>query len=195
MSSCPSLPHHPPSAVRNTTPWVALQPTEHNNPQNNKKVANTNTDKDNDNDKDTDKHKCKTLSDSKLLNPTKKNSPVCRMNRQRRTQIQVQKDELRFSISNDSSYINSLWKKSTFKLLNIYMISFPFNFRSFLQLVHNQWWKKVSLDEFYHFSCNKDFQSFTAKLIQRKCAFWIRWLSEQNNLKLIFWEDNRNFHN
>ena len=117
------------------------------------------------------------------------------MNRQRRTQIQVQKDELRFSISNDSSYMNSLWKQSTLKLLNIYMISFPFNFRSFLQLVHNQWWKMVSLDEFYHFSCNKDFQSFTAKLIQRKCAFWIRWLSEQNNLKLIFWEDNRNFHN
>ena len=97
------------------------------------------------------------------------------MNRQRRTQIQVQKDELRFSISNDSSYMNSLWKQSTLKLLNIYMISFPFNFRSFLQLVHNQWWKMVSLDEFYHFSCNKDFQSFSAKLIQRKCAFWIRW--------------------
>ena len=143
MSSCLSLPHHSPSAVRNTTPWVALQPTEHNNPQNNKKKVantNTNTDKDNDNDKDTDKHKCKTLSDSKLLNPKKnKMSPVCRMNRQRRTQIQVQKDELRFSISNDSSYMNSLWKQSTLKLLNIYMISFPFNFRSFLQLVHNQW--------------------------------------------------------
>ena len=117
------------------------------------------------------------------------------MSRQRRTQIQVQKDELRFSISNDSSYKNSLWKQSTLKLLKIYMISFPFISGSFLQLVHNQWWKMVSLDEFYHFSCNKDFQSFTAKLIQRKCAFWIRWLSEQNNIKLIFWEDNRNFHN
>ena len=99
MSSCLSLPTIPPlqSATQHLE-WRfnQLNTTIH---KITKKVANTNTDKDNDYDKDTDKHKCKTLNDSKLLNPQKnKISPVCRMNRQRRTQIQVQKDELRFSI-------------------------------------------------------------------------------------------------